>query len=297
MNRSIWLVILLIALVACSSPTLPPSQPAPTATKPEVIIASPASGAQVSAGADVVIQSTSSDAQGILRVELLVDGQSVRSDPIPTGKSQPQFQIAQTWKATTAGTHIVIVRATNQAGATGEAALSLSVSEPPKPTNTPVPTAAPTTPPAAPTATSAPAPDRTLTPTTAPTVLQYTFTLNEEQFNAVANEAMSPGVIWYADNASVKLQNGQVAISANYYPPNIKPSIANVVLTVGASNCNIRVSIVGATLGYSTLPEYQKALLAQSIERLLARQVAQQRAYTCVDSITIGAGVMTIKYH
>jgi hypothetical protein len=63
-----------------------------------VIITSPASGAQISAGADVVIQSTSSDAQGILRVELLVDGQSVRSDPIPTGKSQPQFQIVQTWK-------------------------------------------------------------------------------------------------------------------------------------------------------------------------------------------------------
>jgi hypothetical protein len=266
-----------------------------------VIITSPASGAQISAGADVVIQSTSSDAQGILRVELLVDGQSVRSDPIPTGKSQPQFQIVQTWKATTDSTHIVIVRATNQAGATGEAALSLTVSEPPKPTRTPALTAAPTTPPAAPTASSAPAPTRTLmptaAPTAAPTVMLYALTLNEENLNTIADDAMSPGVIWYADSASVKLQNGQVAISANYYPPNIKPSIANVVLTVGASNCSIRVSIVGASLGYWTLPEYQKALLAQSIERLLTRQVAQQRAYTCVDSITIGAGVMTIKYH
>ena len=172
----------------------------------------------------------------------------------------------------------------------------------PQPTNTVVPTALPTV---APTPTSLPSPTRTvaptaaptITPTAAPTMVQYTFTLNEENLNTIANDALSPSVIWYADSASVKLQNGQVAISANYYPPNIKPSIANLVLTVGASNCNIRVSVVGATLGYTTLPEYQKALLAQSIERLLTRQVAQQRAYTCIDSITIGAGVMTIKYH
>lgn len=297
MNRFTCFVILLIVLVACSTLTPPPSLPAPTVTKPQVIITSPASGTQYSAGTDVVIQSTSSDAEGVVRVELLVDGQSVRSDPIPTGASQPQFQVVQTWRATSPGTHIVIVRATNAKGATGEAALSLAVSEPPKPTNTPPPSAVPTNPPAVPTATSAPAPTKAPAPTTAPTVTQYILTLNEEQFNAIANAAMLPGILWYVDSASVTLQNSQVAIMANYSPPNVKPSIARVVLAVSASNCDVHVTIVGATLGYSPLSETQKAALVQSIEQRLKNQIAQQRNYSCVDSITIANGTMTIKYH
>lgn len=297
MNRSIWFVILLIALVACSSPTPPLGQPAPTATKPEVIITSPASGAQYASDADVVIQSTSTDAQGVLRVELLVDGNSVRSDAIPTGKSQPQFQIVQTWKTPTPGTHTVIVRATNQAGATGEAALSLTVIEPPKPTNTPVPTAAPTTPPAAPTATSAPAPTKASAPTAAPTVMQYTLTLSEDDFNAMVNDAMRPSHVHYVYNASATLQTEQIAFTATFAPPNLKPTTASGALAVSATNCNIHITVVAVTLGLLALPEADKAALGQSIEQLLKNQIAQQHKYTCVDSIAIANGAMTIKYH
>ena len=190
--------------------------------------------------------------------------------------------------------------------------VATATSAPPVPTNTVVPTAVPTT---APTATSAPSPTRTVVPTVlpttaptatsapsptrtvVPTVMQYTFTVNEEQFNEIANDALSPSIVWYADSASVTLQNGQVGISANYYPPNIKPSIAKVSLAASASNCNLRVSVVGATFGYSALPEPQKTALGQSIERMLTYQVAQQRNYTCIDSVTIANGLMTIKYH
>jgi len=160
--------------------------------------------------------------------------------------------------------------------------VATATSAPPVPTNT-----------VAPTATSAPSPTRTVVPT----VMQYTFTVNEEQFNEIANDALSPSIVWYADNASVTLQNGQVGISANYYPPNIKPSIAKVSLAASASNCNLRVSVVGATFGYSALPEPQKTALGQSIERMLTYQVAQQRNYTCIDSVTVANGLMTIKYH
>ncbi|MEW5719422.1 MAG: Ig-like domain-containing protein, partial [Chloroflexota bacterium] len=141
--RRFLMPISIVILTACSVPTLSFTQPSPTPTKPQVIIGAPVSGTAFAAGAEVVVQSTATDASGIVRVALLVDGQVVRSDTIPTGKSQPQFQIAQAWKATTPGVRIVVVRATNEAGATGEAAISLTISEPPKPTSTPAPTAAP----------------------------------------------------------------------------------------------------------------------------------------------------------
>ncbi len=307
MNRFIWLVVLLIVLVACATPTPPPVQPTPTATKPQVIITAPISSMQYWAGTNISINSTSSDAHGIVRVELLVDGQSIRSDPIPSGKSQPHFQVVQTWKATP-GTHTIVVRATNETGATADAALSLVVVEPtPVPTRTPY--ISPTRPPIAVIATNTPAPIRIATPSVpaptapaptlavAPTAMQYTFTVNEEQFNKVANDALAPRVIWSADSATVKLQDNQIAISANYYPPNIKPSISRVVLAASAKNCKLSIAVVGATFGYSALPETQQTDLSQSVEQILAYQLAQQRNYTCVDSVTVGGGVMTIKYH
>jgi hypothetical protein len=209
MNRFAGLVILLIVLAACASPT-----PTPTATKPPAPTIPPAT-----------------------------------LTPVPTATSAPT------------------------------------------PTNTVAPTAVPTT---VPTAT------RTVIPTTAPTLtptaVQYTYTVNETQFNEIANDALSPGVVMYADNASVKLQDGQIAITANYFPVNIKPSIARIVLTASASNCALKLSIVGATFGYSSLTEPQKSWVRQAIERLLLYQVAQQRAYTCIDAVSVTGGVMTIRY-
>ncbi len=286
MNRSIGFAMGLIALVACSSPALPFNPPTPTATKPQVIIGAPISGTAFATGAEVVVQSTSTDAGGIARVDLLVDGQVVRSDTIPTGKSQPQFQIAQTWKATTPGVRIVVVRATNEAGATGEAAISLTVNEPPKPTNTPAPTAAPTKPPVAPAPTKA----------TAPGASQRTLTLTEAQVNAVINAAIASGQIEYVSNANVSLQNGQITITASYAPPGLKPISGKIVLTVSASNCALRVTVVQASLGVFTLNDAQKAALGQSIEQALKNQLPQQQTY-CVDSVTVANSALTIKYH
>ncbi|MCI0478187.1 MAG: Ig-like domain-containing protein, partial [Anaerolineales bacterium] len=262
MNRSVLPISALMFLAACSVPALPFAQSSPTPTKPQVIVTAPISGTSFALGADVTIQSISSDASGIARVDLLVDSQVVRSDTVPGGTSQPQFQIAQTWKATIPGVRVIIVRATNQAGAIGEAALAITITEPPKPTNTPViPTVAPapTKPPAAPAPTKG-----SVAPTTASSGSQRTLTLTEAQVNAIINTAIASGQIEYVSNASVSLQNGQITITANYAPPGLKPISGKIVLTVSASNCTLRVTVISASLGVFTLNDAQKAALGQS---------------------------------
>ncbi|MBM3130113.1 MAG: hypothetical protein FJ009_16000 [Chloroflexi bacterium] len=161
----------------------------------------------------------------------------------------------------------------------------------PKPTNTVAPTAIPTT---APTAMRPIVP--TVAPTFTPTVVQYTYTVNEEQFSAIANDVLSPGVVMYADNARVKLQDGKIAITADYFPINIKPTIASIALTASASNCALKLSVVGATFGYASLTEAQKSWIRQATERLLLYRIGQARAITCIDTVSISGGVMTIKY-
>ena len=87
------------------------------ANKPVVVIASPPSGSQFFAGDDVNVQSTSTDSTGVVRVELVVDSTTVAVDAAPTAQGQPSFSVIQKWKASL-GTHTIIVRAVNAAGAT-----------------------------------------------------------------------------------------------------------------------------------------------------------------------------------
>jgi hypothetical protein len=293
MHRPSLLIGALIFLAACSAPSLPFAQPSPTPTKPQVIVTAPVSGTSFTVGADIVVQSVSSDVGGIARVDLIVDGQVVRSDAIPTGASQPQFQIAQTWKAAAPGVRVIVVRATNQAGATGEAALAITIAEPPKPTNTPV---IPTITPVPTKPSTAPAPTQgAVSPTTAPGATQRTLTLTEAQVNTIINAAIASGQIEYVSNATVSLQNGQITITAKYAPPGLVPINGRIVVTVSASNCALRVTVISASLGVFALNDAQKAALGQSIEQALKNQMPQQ-AY-CVDSVAIANGGMTIKYH
>jgi len=128
------------------------------AGKPTVIIAAPPSGSQFRENESVAVQSTSTDSAGITRVELLVDGQVVRTDPSPS--PQVSFTVIQTWTATP-GTHVLSVRAYNTAGAVSDpAAVSISVAQ----VAVPVPPATAFAPPP-----GAPTPIPTATATTAPT--------------------------------------------------------------------------------------------------------------------------------
>src|SRR5574340_1038747 len=103
----VWLLLALSVGAAALTACLP--------VKPTIVINSPPSGSQFHEGEDVAVQSTSTDPNAIVRVELLVDGATVRTDPSPTAQGQPSLTLIQTGKATQ-GTHTISVRAYNAAG-------------------------------------------------------------------------------------------------------------------------------------------------------------------------------------
>jgi hypothetical protein len=149
--RVLILCVLVLVAVACSV----------ASPKPTIIMSSPPHGSQFREGEDVAFQSTAADSTGITRVELVIDGNIVRTDSAPGPQGQQTFTLVQTWKATQ-GTHAVTVRAYNASSvASDPAAISISVSAvvstpavpaTTAPTSIP-PTSLPTTPPtAAPTA-------------------------------------------------------------------------------------------------------------------------------------------------
>lgn len=130
MNQLVLILFLLLSTTACS--VLVPS-------KPSVVISAPPSGSVYREGEEVAVQSSATDARGIARIELLVDGVAVRSDNAPGAAS---FATTQTWRAL-AGAHVIGVRAYNTSGAVSElAAISILVSPgvaqiAPTPTNLP----------------------------------------------------------------------------------------------------------------------------------------------------------------
>lgn len=101
-------VFTLVFLSACSG-----------SSKPSVVILSPASGSEFLDGETIAFQSTATDANGVLRVELVIDNVVIRTDTTPTLQGQPSFTLIQTWKATP-GNHTVVVRAYNAAGAVSD---------------------------------------------------------------------------------------------------------------------------------------------------------------------------------
>jgi hypothetical protein len=113
-RKLVLLVCFILALSACEN------------TKPNIVIVSPAHGSQFREGETIAVQSTATDARGVARVELLVDGAVVRLDTAPT--PQTTFTLIQTWQAVV-GTHTLMVRAYNTSGAISEpAAVSIVVS-------------------------------------------------------------------------------------------------------------------------------------------------------------------------
>jgi hypothetical protein len=129
MRRLYFLVILLPALLmaACQQGQNPTPTASAQASKPNVVIVSPASNATFEVGAEVKVQSTSADAQGIVLVELSVDGQTVQNSPTPNGQPQAQFSVIQTWIPTTPGKFVLTVKATNSQLASGEASISVNI--------------------------------------------------------------------------------------------------------------------------------------------------------------------------
>ncbi|MBI5650368.1 MAG: Ig-like domain-containing protein [Chloroflexi bacterium] len=284
MKRIILILVLLMfafALIGCAS------------APPQVVITTPVSGAQFDAGQDIPIVTTAGDANGVTQIELFVDGQRVKTDPSPTGQPQKTFSVQQVWKATTPGAHIVIVRALTERGATGEAAISITIVEKIV-IATPTPTLAPTRTPVANVTRLVVVTPRPATPTVASVARSITFT--EAQMLALINTALAGSEFNSLSVSSVKFQNGQIIINGTYNVSGGLKVNGSVTLAVSASNCDLKVTIVAAQIGQFTIPAARKAEMSAAIDQAISSAVAQQTNARCIEAITIANGKMTITY-
>ncbi len=143
--------------------------------KPTVTITAPTSDAQVELG-EVNVLVSASDAKGIARVELSVDGALYRTDANPDPEGGTSWAVVQTWTATDPGMHTLSVTAYNVDGLLSDPwAVTVEVVEEgvvvPTPTSGtgPPPTATDTpAPPPPPGATDTPAPPPEPTDTAEP---------------------------------------------------------------------------------------------------------------------------------
>lgn len=110
--KRIFVALLMVTFIlGCDISSILPGSSA----RPVAQIQSPEGGATFKEGDEIPIQSTSRDPAGIVRVELLVDGQVVSTDAPPIPQGQVSFSLVQKWKAT-GGSHTISVRAYNAAG-------------------------------------------------------------------------------------------------------------------------------------------------------------------------------------
>ncbi len=144
------LIAMLLLPGLCVSACFPTSVPLGSG-KPQIVLLAPAHGSEFRVGENVAVQSASTDASGIARVELLIDGALVQTDSPPN--PQTSFSLVQNWRAYS-GSHTLAVRAYNTRGvgsdmaavtiAVAAVATPLPVTKAALPSSTPAPTVAPT---------------------------------------------------------------------------------------------------------------------------------------------------------
>lgn len=149
MNNKLKTLFSLLLAVAVTA-TLVALVSAQGSDNPVVIINKPPSNANYLQGDIISVESVSASPNGIVQVDLLVDGQIVATDITPGDLPQTQFTLLQRWIANLPGKHTVTVRATDSENQTGEASIFLNVGSSattpvPSPTPIPPPTATPNT--------------------------------------------------------------------------------------------------------------------------------------------------------
>jgi hypothetical protein len=126
MHRFIHLFVCLTLITllgtACGgavSPTVVPTRVALNG-RPTLQVSSPVEGALVGVGSNVSVQSTASDARGIVRIELWVDGVLYRMDVTKESDGLPNVSVTQTWPANDLGNHVLLLKAINRDGAASD---------------------------------------------------------------------------------------------------------------------------------------------------------------------------------
>ena len=133
---------------------------------PTVIIQSPAAGAQIGVGSEIILQATASGAKDITLLELRVDGSLVATASDPNGTSS--LTVTKAWLFTTPGEHVISAdayTASDKSSRPSSVKVTILASgsrltatpEPDQPTDTPTPTVTPS-----------PTPEDTPTPTSVP---------------------------------------------------------------------------------------------------------------------------------
>jgi hypothetical protein len=144
--RLLTIGVLALAAWACNWPRSTPTQATSLANVPTVTIRSPASGGRVVLGEEVLIYSAASDPDGpgVEKVELRVNGVTVRTDANPN-PSQASFELIQRWTPTAGGEATIEVIAHRADGTISQPArLTLVVEAPPQEAGGTGPAAQPT---------------------------------------------------------------------------------------------------------------------------------------------------------
>lgn len=171
-------IIGIVALTSCGVTGVPVpggNQQGPTPTTDDSgavgtqgasVITSPASGSTYAVGDTIQVQSTSSDTAGVVRIDLIVNGETISSDETPGGAPQLQYSLIQYWTPDQPGTYIVVVIAYRE---DGSAVVPASISVTIEGTDGTGPTATATY-----TPTTGPSPTATYTPTVGGPTVTYT---------------------------------------------------------------------------------------------------------------------------
>ncbi len=112
------LLLSLALLVSCGLPTN-----VGQATPPTISISAPGEGQQVPAGETITILFTATDAQGVARVEVGVDGVLLGTALNPSPAANAPFTAQQVWQAAEPGAHSVMAVAYNSAGVSSSPAV------------------------------------------------------------------------------------------------------------------------------------------------------------------------------
>jgi uncharacterized protein YgiM (DUF1202 family) len=123
MKRALLLTLLVLMslMVACTRPSWLGGGAAEPAG-PVVVIDSPASGARVPTGQELLIQSTATDDNLVQRIELYINSELIADDPSPVSEGQATFTVVQRWVPVQPGQALVEVYAYNAADVRSEVA-------------------------------------------------------------------------------------------------------------------------------------------------------------------------------
>ena len=219
-------LILLGSTLACEIPgtTSGPS-------KPTITITAPTAGAEVQVGEEVNILSSASDTNGVMRVELYVDGLLYSTDRSPDQRGGVPVAMFQSWLAEDPGAHTLSVVAFNVdglgsdpwavtirvVGDTPSPSLSPTTEGGPAPvaTATYTVTATETVPPPPPTATLPP-PTPTLNPD-APLIKYFRANGKDQSYTAIPGEKVVLSWEWERVGAGY-LDPGNVALACPTLP-------------------------------------------------------------------------------